>query len=215
MYPMVALGHEFYAGDFIFVDGEGTIADWHLKLVGQNMRFTNSSVDVIVANRNRPGSSYIEFEKKIGQATIEFKDNREDTANIENAAITLRILNHYLIQPGEEFSFNAAAGPYNTDKGYITGYSYSGNQKIPDVGGGVCKASTLLHMAVVNAGLPVLERHPHAVAVDYAERGMDAAVWEYVLDLVFLNDRANPLILRTSRPGERVISLEIWELRNN
>lgn len=148
----------------------------------------------------------------IGEYEIIFPDNPEDDKNIQNAIIALGKINGLTLAPGEVFSFNAVAEPYTLDNGYVVGYSYSGNQKIPDVGGGVCRASTVIYVAALNAGLPVIERHPHSVAVDYVPRNLDAAVWQGYLDLKFQNDREAPLLIRTSGEGRRVWA-GIWEVR--
>lgn len=148
----------------------------------------------------------------IGEYEIIFPDNPEDDKNIQNAIIALGKVNGLTLAPGEVFSFNAVAEPYTLDNGYVVGYSYSGNSKIPDVGGGVCRASTVIYVAALNAGLPVIERHPHSVAVDYVPRNLDAAVWEGILDLKFKNDREVPLLIRASGEGRQVCA-SIWEVR--
>ncbi|MCL6477844.1 MAG: VanW family protein [Peptococcaceae bacterium] len=148
----------------------------------------------------------------IGEYEIVFPDNPEDEKNILNAIIALEKINGHTLAPGEVFSFNAVAEPYTLDNGYVVGYSYSGNSKIPDVGGGVCRASTVIYVAALNAGLPIIERHPHSVVVDYVPRNLDAAVWEGVLDLKFKNDREVPLLIRASGEGRRICA-SIWEVR--
>lgn len=147
----------------------------------------------------------------IGKYEIDFQENPEDDNNIQNAIIALKKINGLTLAPGEAFSFNNVAAPYTLDNGYITGYSYSGNQKIPDVGGGVCRASTVIYVAAFNAGLPAMERHPHTMAVDYAPKGLDAAVWDGLLDMKFENDREAPLLIQTLSEGRR-IKASIWEV---
>ncbi|MCL6611762.1 MAG: VanW family protein [Peptococcaceae bacterium] len=149
----------------------------------------------------------------IGEYEIIFPGNPEDDKNIQNAIIALGKVNGHTLAPGEVFSFNAAAKPRTLDNGYVVGYSYSGNQKVPDVGGGVCRASAVIYAAALNAGLPVIERHTHSVAVDYVPGHLDAAVWSGVLDLKFRNDRNVPLLIKASG-SERRVWAGIWEVYN-
>jgi vancomycin resistance protein YoaR len=72
---------------------------------------------------------------------------------------------------------------------------------VPGVGGGLCQVSTTLFRAVLNAGLPILERHQHAYRVYYYEQdsapGIDAAVYFPSWDFKFKNDTGNYLLLQT------------------
>lgn len=114
------------------------------------------------------------------------------TANIVLAAQTL---NGHLILPGEVFSFNGAVGPRSAAAGYRVAPVIAGREYDYGRGGGVCQVATTLYNAVLLAGLPVVERHPHSLAVDYVDLGLDAAVSYGTRDLRFLNNTGGPLWL--------------------
>ncbi|WP_242655867.1 VanW family protein [Desulfofundulus australicus] len=134
----------------------------------------------------------------------------------ENAALAALLINGKVVQPGEVFSFNRAVGPRTVSRGFVEGRSVVetvyGPKLVPDVGGGVCRASTALHLAVLNAGLEVVERHNHSMPVSYAEPGKDAAVaWPY-WDFRFRNTAGKLLVIKTRSDYER-LRVELWVQR--
>lgn len=114
----------------------------------------------------------------------------KDEANNYNAAVAARYVDGTVIQSGEEFSFNAVVGPRTEERGFIWGHNAAGS---PDLGGGICRTSTVLYQAALNAGLAVTERYPHTPPVDYTPEGTDAAVQWGMCDFRFLNTLAVPL----------------------
>jgi len=114
----------------------------------------------------------------------------KDEANNYNASVAARYIDGTVIEPGEEFSFNAVVGPRTWERGFIIGHDAAGT---PDLGGGICRASTVLYQAALKAGLVVTERHPHTPPIDYVPEGMDAAVQWDMYDFRFLNTLNVPL----------------------
>lgn len=116
----------------------------------------------------------------------------DEEHNILQAA---RYLQGQVIRPGEVFSTLQAIGPFTAERGYRDGPSYVGHRVVPSIGGGVCKISTTLYNAVILAGLPVVERHPHGMPVPYVPPGRDATIAWGALDFRFRNDQPAPLVL--------------------
>ena len=65
------------------------------------------------------------------------------------------------------------------------------------LGGGVCQVSTTVFNAAFEAGLPITERTNHALYISHYPQGRDATVDYPGLDLKFVNDSGNWLLLRT------------------
>jgi len=67
-------------------------------------------------------------------------------------------------------------------------------------GGGVCQVSTTLFRALLDAGLPIIERRAHSYRVSYYEQdsppGLDATVYYPTTDLKFKNDTAGYLLIQ-------------------
>lgn len=110
-------------------------------------------------------------------------------------------LNGLLVKPGETFSFSKAIGDISSLTGYKQAYVIENGKTILGDGGGVCQVSTTFFRALLNAGLPIVERHPHAYRVHYYEEdlgpGIDAAVYVPTVDLKFLNDTGHYLLIQT------------------
>lgn len=111
-------------------------------------------------------------------------------------------LNGILIKPDEVFSFDKAVGDVSSLTGYKQAYVIQSGHTVLGDGGGVCQVSTTLFRAILNAGLPIVERHPHAYRVHYYEEdlgpGIDAAVYVPSVDLKFKNDTGHYILIQSS-----------------
>lgn len=114
-------------------------------------------------------------------------------------------LHNVVIPAGGTFSFNAAMHDMNDDGWDIALGIFNGSELRPIRGGGVCQVATTLYRSLLNAGLPVLERAPHSLFVQYYEKygvGIDATVYPDQQDLVFQNDTGHPLVIQSYAVGE-------------
>lgn len=112
---------------------------------------------------------------------------------VENLNLVCQFLNGIVIQPGEEFSFNGAVGERTVERGFYYGESFTGFERSRSAGGGVCQASSVLHVAVLEADLEVLERVCHGMVVSYTPLGQDAAVSWPGPDFRFRNNTRFPI----------------------
>ncbi len=107
-----------------------------------------------------------------------------------------------VIPPGETFSFNHYLGEVTAEAGYDESYITAGEQLEMGIGGGICQVSTTAFRAAFWGGCPITERWPHGQRVSYYELrgggiGMDATVYSPHVDLKFVNDRSDPLLIET------------------
>jgi vancomycin resistance protein YoaR len=106
-----------------------------------------------------------------------------------------------LVAPGEEFSFNRTLGDVSADTGFKQAYIIKDGRTVLGDGGGVCQVSTTLFRAILNAGLPITERHAHAYRVHYYEDdlgpGFDATVFDPTADLKFRNNTNTHLLIQS------------------
>ncbi|HKC15052.1 MAG TPA: VanW family protein [Patescibacteria group bacterium] len=107
-----------------------------------------------------------------------------------------------LIAPDEVFSFDKVLGDVSAYTGYKQAYIIQGGKTILGDGGGVCQVSTTFFRAVLNAGLPIVERHAHSYRVGYYEQdsypGIDATVYYPSVDLKFKNDTGHHILVQTA-----------------
>ncbi|MDQ3098356.1 MAG: VanW family protein [bacterium] len=135
----------------------------------------------------------------VGQGTSKFRGS--PAGRIHNLSLASNKLNGVLIAPGETFSMYKVVGEVEKSTGYQDAFVILNGRTVPGVGGGLCQVSTTLFRAVLNAGLPIKERHQHAYRVSYYEQnsqpGIDAAVYFPTWDFKFQNDTGNHLLLQT------------------
>lgn len=134
---------------------------------------------------------------------------------IYNLTLASNRLNGILVKPGEVFSFNQAVGDISTLTGYKQAYVISGGRTVLGDGGGVCQVSTTFFRAILDAGLPVVERNPHAYRVGYYEQdslpGIDAAIYTPNVDLQFKNDTGHHILIQTHvDPQNAQLTFELY-----
>jgi vancomycin resistance protein YoaR len=131
-----------------------------------------------------------------------------DPARVQNIEIAAAQFHGLLVAPGETFSMADALGNVSLENGYAEALIIYGDQTIQGVGGGVCQVSTTLFRTAFFAGFPIVERHAHAYRVGYYEQaaggikapqmvGLDATVYVPIVDLKFVNDTDNWLLMET------------------
>lgn len=135
----------------------------------------------------------------IGSGTSTFKGSIEN--RIYNINLASSRLNGILIKPGDTFSFNKTIGDVSSLTGYKQAYVIQNGRTVLGDGGGVCQVSTTFFRAVLNTGLPIVERNQHAYRVAYYEQdsgpGIDAAIYTPNIDLRFKNDTGNHILVQT------------------
>lgn len=124
--------------------------------------------------------------------TCETKHNTNENRNT-NLRLICDILNGYVLQPGEEFSFNGVVGERTAERGFKPAPAYSGNRLTNAVGGGACQTSTTLYNCVLLADLEVVTRFCHGAMVTYVPLGLDAAVNWGTTDFAFRNNFHFPI----------------------
>lgn len=121
-----------------------------------------------------------------------------------NALKAALALDGQIVPPGAIFSFNRVVKSWSWDQGYVKAPVSFDGELVKAYGGGVCQTSTTLYNAVLLAGLPVVERHPHVFAPHYVPPGQDAAVAQRTIDLRFRNPNPWPIRLRAGARGDRL-----------
>ena len=128
-----------------------------------------------------------------------FCDTKHNTDEMRNNNLRLvcQILDGYILQPGDAFSFNGVVGERTPERGFQPAPAYSGNRLIKDYGGGVCQTSSTLYNCVLLADFEVTDRVCHGITVSYLPLGLDAAVnWATKTDMAFINTSHFPVMIR-------------------
>lgn len=119
----------------------------------------------------------------------ETKQNRK--FNIKKAS---DIINGYVVQPGEEWSFNTVVGPRTYDLGWKGANGISGGKEYTtQAGGGICQVSTTLYNALLCSNMEIVYRRAHSIPSDYVEKGLDATVDTNGIDFNWKNNTEYPV----------------------
>ncbi len=118
-------------------------------------------------------------------------------ARAENVRLGTEKFNHLIIKAGESVSFNKVAGKRTVANGYQQALEIAYGNYVLGTGGGICQVSSTLYNAVVNAGLTVNKRTPHAIPSSYVEKGLDATVSDDRYDFVFSNNTNSDIYIET------------------
>jgi vancomycin resistance protein YoaR len=116
---------------------------------------------------------------------------------IHNVQLVAHLVDEKLIAPGATFSFNQTTGERNAAKGFLEAPVIVNGELTTGLGGGVCQVSTTVFNAAFEAGLKITQRTNHALYISHYPQGRDATVDYPTVDLKFVNDTGNWLLLRT------------------
>ena len=130
-----------------------------------------------------------------GTYTTHYKENESRATNIKIAASRIH---NVTVNPGETFSFSNTILPRTAANGYVSAPVIVARKMTTGTGGGICQVSSTLYAAMVTAGIPATERHPHSLSMSYIPQGMDATISGTALDLKFKNIYTTPIVIQAS-----------------
>lgn len=123
---------------------------------------------------------------------------------ITNLQLGVRELDGSLVAPGGTFSLNEAIGERTEERGFRSAPVIIGNEYEEEVGGGTSQVATTVFNAAWEAGLKITERNPHSLYISRYQLGRDATVYWPSLDLKFVNDTPNWVLVRGSAEGDGI-----------
>ena len=125
-----------------------------------------------------------------------------------NIWIPAKLIDGYVLAPGETFDFWRAVGPVTRAKGFTDGGAIINGRTEPQgaLAGGICSCSTTLFNAAARAGLQMGARKNHYYYIDRYPLGLDATVFisgASRQSMSFTNDTNYPILIRgiNSRSG--------------
>lgn len=143
-----------------------------------------------------------------------------DSARLQAVTAVAQTLNNLLIPAGQDISFNTIMSSVNWDPTvYDDRPRVVGNRLLPGRDGAMQQVATTFLRALYDAGLPLLERHPHTYRLPWYEPpiGLDAVVapgrnW----DLRFQNDTHHSLLLQAQvQPLRQQVVIYVYGPRLN
>ena len=128
---------------------------------------------------------------------------------LNNITLAAAAIDGFVLNPGEEFSFNGVVGERTSAKGYKAAGAYVGGESVDQVGGGICQVSSTIYYCVLKSNLEVIDRSCHMYPVSYLPLGMDATVNWGTIDFCFKNDQAYPIRI-DAEVANRELTVSIW-----
>jgi len=119
-----------------------------------------------------------------------------------NIWIPAKLINGYVVGPGETFDFWDAVGPVTREKGYKDGGAIINGKTEPQgaLAGGICSCSTTLFNAALRSGMKMGARRNHYYYISRYPLGLDATVFISASGskqtMSFTNDTPYPVLIR-------------------
>lgn len=152
---------------------------------------TNPKVDIETLKQNT---------QRISSYTSSFDEPPlNNKGRVTNVKLFAEVVDNTVLQPGEVWSLNDAAGPRNEETAETVGWAkapgISRGRYTDQVGGGVCQISSSLYNAAIRAELEIVERKPHSWPSSYIAFGMDATISTGGPDLKISNPFHMPIYM--------------------
>lgn len=121
-----------------------------------------------------------------------------------NLSVAASSIDKSMVAPHAVFSFNNTLGQCTVEKGYLDAMVIVSGKFEPGLAGGICQVSSTLYNASLLAGMDIVERRNHSLAVTYVPLGRDATVSNGSQDFRFSNNTDYPVYIRASASGGRL-----------
>ena len=107
-------------------------------------------------------------------------------------------INHLIIPPGKQFSFNKIVGNPSAANGFKESRSIKNGIVVPEVGGGLCQLPWIMYHLCLQTGITILERHHHSKDIyneqtRFAPLGSDATIVYGYKDFKILNNTTHDI----------------------
>lgn len=193
-------------GKFVFTEGSAGLTVDQDQL-SQDLRsaLKNKQYDAVItayASEAQPeADSAVQSKyKTLATFTTTTTNNAKRNTNVKLAADAL---NGTILQPGEEFSFNAVVGERTAEKGYQAAAAYNSGEVVQELGGGVCQISSTLYRVAFQSGMEITYRRSHTFEPNYVTPGQDATIsWE-LPDFRFVNTSEGAVGIRASYSNQK------------
>lgn len=154
-------------------------------------------------NDDTPIAAYTSFYKM-----FDTEKNHNRIYNIALGAARMSVV----LQPGETFNCNNQMGPYTESVGYVVAGALADGEGVDGVGGGTCQVSSTIYNALLQLpGVQIVKRRAHGEnGAPYLPHGVDAAVGNDSLNLVFKNNYDFPIRLEGNTTGDGALTWIIY-----
>lgn len=193
-------------GKFVFTQGKnGLTVDQEKLSAALTGALAQSQYDAVIQAEasETPAESDAEVQaryKTLASFTTTTTNNSKRNTNVKLSADAI---NGTVVQPGEEFSFNAVVGQRTAEKGYQAAAAYNSGEVVQELGGGVCQISSTLYRVAFQAGMEITYRRSHTFEPNYVTPGQDATISWDLPDFRFVNTSEGAIGVRASYSNQK------------
>lgn len=119
------------------------------------------------------------------------------------------VVNGVVLQPGERWSINEAAGDRTSENGWADAAGIKNGAYVDEPGGGICQVSTTLYNAVLRSEVKVEERKHHSWPSNYVPVGLDATISTGAPDFIISNPYDYPIAIVANTDGKDTKTVKI------
>ena len=128
---------------------------------------------------------------------------------VRNIHTIARLVDGYLVLPGQTFSLNGIVGRRDTARGFLPAPQILRGQFVKDVGGGISQFATTLFNAEFFAGLRDVQHQPHSYYISRYPPGRESTVSFPEPDFRFQNDSPTGVLITTSY-DDTSVTVTFW-----
>jgi vancomycin resistance protein YoaR len=194
------------AKEGLAVDVPATAAALLSAVTSTDNRTAELVVRTSPAERTTADVQAMGIERRLASYTTLYAGTSDRITNLQ---LAISLLDGALVAPGATFSLNERIGERTIERGFRPAPVIIKDEYEEAVGGGVSQVATTIFNAAWEAGLKIAERAPHSLYISRYQTGRDATVNYPDLDLKFVNDTPN-WILVAGASGDSGITVSLY-----
>ncbi|WP_344967620.1 VanW family protein [Streptosporangium fragile] len=149
------------------------------------------------------------IKEKISEFTTPYDCCPPRVTNIRTIA---KLLDGYLVKPGEVFSLNGVVGERDTARGFVPAPMIQGGRLVDSVGGGISQFVTTMYNAVFFGGLEDVQHVAHEFYISRYPAGRESTVSWPEPDFRWKNDSPYGVLVKTSYT-DRGVTVAFWSTK--
>ncbi|GAA3512590.1 vancomycin resistance protein YoaR [Streptosporangium album] len=149
------------------------------------------------------------IEEKISEFTTPYACCVSRVTNIRTIA---KLLDGYLVKPGETFSLNGVIGQRDAARGFVPAPMIEGGRLVDSVGGGISQFVTTMYNAVFFGGLEDVQHVAHEFYISRYPAGRESTVSWPGPDFRWKNDSKYGVLVKTSSTATSV-TVAFWSTK--
>ncbi|SNS78819.1 Vancomycin resistance protein YoaR, contains peptidoglycan-binding and VanW domains [Streptosporangium subroseum] len=149
------------------------------------------------------------IKEKVSEFTTPYDCCLPRVTNIQTIA---KLLDGYLVKPGETFSLNGVIGQRDTARGFVPAPMIQGGRLIDSVGGGISQFVTTMYNAVYFGGFEDVQHVAHEFYISRYPAGRESTVSWPEPDFRWKNDSKYGVLVKTSFSSSSV-TVAFWSTK--